>query len=43
MADHRVAGIVIAGAGMAGVAAAYQLAVREGISGVVLVVSAGIR
>jgi glycine/D-amino acid oxidase-like deaminating enzyme len=37
MADHRGAEIVIAGAGMAGVAAAHQLAVREGISRVVLV------
>ena len=33
----HVAEIVIAGAGMAGVAAAHQLAVREGVTGVVLV------
>src|SRR5688572_15748586 len=32
-----IAEIVIAGAGMAGVAAAHQLAVREGVKGVVLV------
>jgi glycine/D-amino acid oxidase-like deaminating enzyme len=34
---HQVAEIVIAGAGMAGAAAAYQLAVRAGVSRVVLV------
>jgi glycine/D-amino acid oxidase-like deaminating enzyme len=33
----RVAEIVIAGAGMAGVAAAHHLAVREGVRGVVLI------
>src|SRR5262245_36578211 len=33
----RAAEIVIAGAGMAGIAAAHQLAVREGIARVVLV------
>ena len=37
MPVHRVAEVVIAGAGMAGVAAAYQLAVREGVSRIVLV------
>ena len=37
MASQRVADIVIAGAGMAGVAAAYQLAVREHLSRVVLI------
>ena len=34
---HRIAEIVIAGAGMAGVATAHQLAVRAGVSRVVLV------
>jgi sarcosine oxidase, subunit beta len=34
---HRVAEIVIAGAGMAGIAAAYQLAVRAGIARIVLI------
>jgi glycine/D-amino acid oxidase-like deaminating enzyme len=37
MPSHRVAEIVIAGAGMAGIAAAYQLAVRAGIRRVALV------
>jgi glycine/D-amino acid oxidase-like deaminating enzyme len=34
---HRVAEVVIAGAGIAGIAAAYQLAVRAGVARVVLV------
>jgi glycine/D-amino acid oxidase-like deaminating enzyme len=34
---HRVADVVIAGAGMAGIAAAHQLAVRAGLAHVVLV------
>ena len=37
MPAHRVAEVVIAGAGMAGIAAAYQLAVRAGVPRVVLV------
>jgi glycine/D-amino acid oxidase-like deaminating enzyme len=37
LAAHPVAEIVIAGAGMAGVAAAYQLAVRAGVARVMLV------
>jgi glycine/D-amino acid oxidase-like deaminating enzyme len=37
LSPPHVAEIVIAGAGMAGVAAAHQLAVREGVKGVVLV------
>ena len=37
MSIHRVAEIVIAGAGMAGISAAYQLAVRAGVSRVVIV------
>ena len=37
MSLHRVAEIVIAGAGIAGISAAYQLAVRSGVSRVVIV------
>ena len=37
MSIHRIAEIVIAGAGMAGISAAYQLAVRAGVSRVVIV------
>jgi glycine/D-amino acid oxidase-like deaminating enzyme len=37
LSPPQVAEIVIAGAGMAGIAAAHQLAVREGLKGVVLI------
>jgi glycine/D-amino acid oxidase-like deaminating enzyme len=37
VSTHRVAEIVIAGAGIAGISAAYQLAVRAGVSRVVIV------
>src|SRR5262245_50364986 len=37
MSHQRVADVVIGGAGMAGVAAAYQLAEREGVSRIVLI------
>jgi glycine/D-amino acid oxidase-like deaminating enzyme len=37
MSGHRAAEVVIAGAGIAGISAAYQLAVREGVPRVVIV------